>query len=246
MKTKPRQNQIPDLETDHLLSQPSKFKYVPLVVCLLLILNLFATCSNSRTSQMAAKNQPYIYIERPDGTTIRAEPVDPLYRSDPVIAKFAEDWLKLAYSWKTSPEKGKPSIRERGVEFPYQFYAASLAIEPGYREAYMALTANKYQKQFPFTNYTTGQFQSYVRVYDGSKVQQVDKGEWDVTIVATRTHAAGSSILAHEVFNHVIRVRTIKPSAPDKKLWGDQDTQLGKLLNDLQTDGLQIVQVNEF
>ncbi len=246
MKTEPRLNRPPDFDQGHPLSQQSFFKYVPLGFLLLLILNLFVTCSNSKTSQMAAKNQPYIYIEKPDGTTLRAEPVDPLYRSEPVIEKFAEDWLKLAYTWKILPEKGKPSISERGVEFPYQFYAATLAIEPGYREAYMALTAHKYQREFPFSNYITGQRQSYVRIYDGSKVQQVDKGVWDVSVVATRTHASGDSILAHEVFNHVIRVSAIKPSGPDKKLWGERDTQLGKLLNDIQLDGLQIIQVNEF
>lgn len=246
MKTKPKPKPSPDFEAGHPLSQPSKFSYAPLVFLLLLILNLFATCNNSKTSQMAAKNQPYVYIEKPDGTTLRAEPVESLYRSDPVIAKFAEDWLKLAYTWKNIPEKGKASVSERGVDFPYQFYAASLAIEPGYREAYMALTAHKYQREFPFTNYITGQRQSYVRIYDGSKVQQVDKGVWDVSVVATRTHASGDSILAHEIFNHVIRVRAIKPSAPDKKLWGDRDTQLGRLLNNLQTDGLQVIQVNEF
>lgn len=246
MKTESRPKPILDFEQGHPLSQPSKFKYLPLVVIALLILNLLVTCNNSKTSQMAAKNQPYIYVQNPDGTTSKAEPVDPLYRSDPVIAKFAEDWLKLAFTWKSPHEKSQGFVSERGVDFPYQFQVASLAIEPGYREAYMDLQVQKYQKEFPFANYITGQRQSYVRIYNGSKVHPVEKGTWDVTVVATRTHASGDSILDNEIFNRVVRVRAIKPSIDDKKLWGNRDTHLGKLLNEMQHDGLQVVQVNDF
>ncbi len=246
MKTESRPKTISNFEQVHPLTQPSKFRYLPLVVIGLLILNLLITCNNSRTSQMAAKNQPYIYVQSSDGTTSKAKPVDSLYRSDAVIAKFAEDWLKLAFTWKNSPEKGSSFVSERGEDFPYQFHVASLAIEPGYREAYMNLMLQKYQKEFPFGNYVSGQRQSYIRIYDTSKVEPVEKGSWDVTVVATRTHASGDSILANEIFNHVIRVRAVKPSSDDKKLWGDRDTRLGKLLNEMQHDGLQVVQINDF
>lgn len=195
---------------------------------------------------MVSENRPYIYVQNPDGTTSQAVPTAPLYRSDAVISKFASDWLKLAYTWKTPPEKGQAFVTERRVDFPYQFHAASQAISPGYREAYMDLTAQKYQKEFTFGNYITGQRQSYVRTYDGAKVQPVEKGTWDVSIVGTRTHASGDSILAQEIFNRVIRVRAINPSSSDKKLWGDRETHLGKLLNEMQHDGLQIVQISEF
>ena len=156
------------------------------------------------------------------------------------------DGGELTYTWKVSPEKGKPFVTERSVDFPYQFYKASLAIAPGYREAYMNLTAQKYQREFPFGNYITGQRQSYVRIYDASKVRLVEKGVWDVTIVATRIHASGDSILAQEIFNRVIRVRAIAPASNERLLWGERDTHLGRLLNQMQYQGLQIVQIDEF
>jgi hypothetical protein len=99
---------------------------------------------------MAAKNQPYIYVQKPDSTTVLAGPVESSYRSDATIAKFTEDWLKLAYSWKTPPQENEAYVRERGVDLPYQLHAASVALVPGYRETYLDSTAKKYQKQFPF------------------------------------------------------------------------------------------------
>lgn len=246
MKTKFNPKVESNFAPGHPLHQQSKFQYLPLVVLVLLLLNLLATCSNTRTLQTAIKNKPYIYVQNPDGTTIQGQPVDPLHRSDTVVRKFAEDWLKVAYSWKLPPEKGKPFVTERGVDFPFQFHAASLAIVPGYREVFMDLTAKKYQREFPFGNYITGQFQCNVQIFNDAKVQQVEKGVWDVTIVATRTHATGNSILAQEIFNRVVRVRAINDSSYDVKLWGGRDTHLGKLLNEMQLQGLQIIQIDEF
>jgi hypothetical protein len=242
----PPTNTDSNVELGRLLSPPSRFRHLPLAVLVLLILNLLATCNNARTAKMAAVHQPYIYVQNPDGTTVEAKPVDPLERSEAVVAKFAQDWLKLAYTWKAAPEKGKAFVNERGMDFPADFHAASLAIEPGYREAYMDLMVEKYQREFPFSNYTSGQQQSYVRTYQQPKVEPVEKGVWDVTLVATRTHATGNSILAHEIFNRVIRVKAVRPSAGDQKLWGDRETHLGKLLNEMQHQGLQIIQVSEF
>lgn len=248
MRTKSTLKPNSDFEQGHPLSQPSKFRYSPLVIIGLLLLNLLTTCSNSRILRQVSENQPYIYVQNLDGTTLQAKPTDPLSRSDAVIRKFTEDWLKLAFTWKVPPEKGKAFVNERKIDFPYQFYTASLAIQPGYREAYMDLTAQKYQKDFPFGNYIAGQLQSYVRIYEPgqSKVQLVEKGVWDVTIIATRTHASNDSIVAQEILNRVVRVRAINPSTSDQKLWGDRDTQLGRLLNEMQIQGLQIVQISEF
>ncbi|MGH2414780.1 MAG: hypothetical protein ACRDEA_14045 [Microcystaceae cyanobacterium] len=248
MKTESKPNTSkPEFGENHPLNKPSKFRHLPLIVILLLVLNLLATCRNSTTSQMAAKNQPYIYVQNVDGTTSQAQPSDPLLRSNSVIAKFTEDWLKLAYTWKAPPEKGEAFVNERGVDFPYQFHAASVAIVPGYREGYMDRVAQKYQREFPFANYITGQQQSYVRSFEEPKIELIRKGVWDVTIVATRIHASRNSIFANEIFNHVIRVQAIKPASDDdKKLWGDRETHLGRLFNEMQRQGLQIVEITEF
>jgi len=212
---------------------------------------------------MAAEHQPKIYMQTLDGTTVVAKPVDPLDRSEEVNENFAADWLTLAYTWKLPPEpektasgtklgktasgteSAKSSVTERNIDFPYQFHTASLAIEPGYREAYMDLMAQKYSRQFPFSNYISGQNQSYVRIYS-KKVVPVEKGLWDVMIVATRIHASGDTILAQEILNRVIRQKAVDPAVSEQKLWGNRDTHLGQLLNEMQRQGLQIVQISEF
>ncbi len=225
-----------------LLAKSDKFRYLPLGVIGLLIMNLIATCSNSRTSQMAAKNQPYIYVQNIDGSVTEAQPTDSLERTEAVISKFATDWLKLAFTWKNGTNTGNETfVNERGTDFPQPFHQASLALEPGYREAYMDVIAKKYKEEFPFNLYTSGQNQSYVRIYEKPTVKQVEKGVWDVAVVATRIHGNSESIIAQEIFNHVIRVRAVKP--PPR---GQPETPLEKSLNQMQKQGLQIIEINEF
>ena len=227
-----------------LLAKKDKFRYLPLVVISLLLMNLVATCQNSRTAKMSAINQPYIYVQQPDGTVIKAHSVRSKERTEATIAKFSEDWLKLAFTWKNTRKKTENAfVNERNVNFPQPFHQASLAIEPGYREAYMDMVAKKYDDKFPFNRYVSGQNQSYVRVYEKPSVKQVSEGVWDVAIVATRVHGNSQSIIAQEIFNHVIRVRAVKPTTEP---WGSPETPLEKSLNQMQKQGLQIIEINEF
>jgi len=235
-----------DFQQSHPLHQRSILNYLPLAVITLLILNLLATCTNTSTLRSAISNRSKIYVQSVDGTTLEAQLVDPLHRSDATIRNFAEDWLKLAYTWKASTEEATNFVKERGIAFPREFHVASIALEPAYREAFMDRQTQKYQKEFAFGNYITGRSQAYVRVFEPgrSKVQLVEKGVWDVTIVATRTHAIDNSIFAQETLNRIIRVKAISPEI-NQKLW-EQETYLGKVMNEMQQQGLQIVQVSEF
>lgn len=227
-----------------LLAKPEKFRYLPLVVISLLIMNLLATCNNSKTAKMAAQNQPYIYVQNSDGTVSEASPVGALDRNEATLAKFAEDWLELAFTWKNSGQKTENAfVPERNINFPEAFHKASLAIEPGYREAYMDVVAKKYDQTFAFNHYISGQNQSYVRIYENPTVKRIKPGIWDVAIVATRIHANSKSIIAQEIFNHVIRVRAVKPS---REPWREPETPLEDTLNQMQKQGLQIIEINEF
>jgi hypothetical protein len=247
MQTESKSERHSEIDSNHPLSTPERFKHLPLVVIFLLILNLLATCHNSRTSQMGAQNRALIYVQTPQGNVIEASPKDPLYRSDATISLFVEDWVELAYTWKAPPSRGEAFIKERGIDFPYQFHAASFAIEPGYREAYMDSTAREYQEKFPFANYISGRHQSIVRIFEDPKIVPVSKGVWDVQVVATRTHVEGKSIFAHEIFNRVIRVRAVKPNSnKDKKRFQQGDTYAGTMMEAMQRQGLQIVEIVKF
>ncbi len=227
-----------------LLAKRDRFRYLPLVVISLLLMNLVATCQNSQTAKKSAINQPYIYVQQPDGTVIEANPMGSKKRTEATIALFTEDWLKLAFTWKnTTEKKDNAFVQERNVNFPEAFHQASLAIEPGYREAYMDMVAKKYDEKFPLNRYVSGQNQSYVRIYEKPSIEQVSEGVWDVAIVATRVHGNAESIFAQEIFNHVIRVRAVKPT---REPWGSPETPLEKSLNQMQKQGLQIIEINEF
>ena len=90
-----------------MLAKRDKFRYLPLVVISLLLMNLVATCQNSLTAKMSAQNQPYIYVQQPDGGVIEGNPMGSKERTEATIALFAQDWLKLAFTWKIPTQKRK-------------------------------------------------------------------------------------------------------------------------------------------
>ena len=253
MKTEVKSKSIKEFEANHPLARPSPFRYMPLFILVVLLLNLFNSCNNSRRLDLAIQNKPYIYVQSTNGEIIKAEPVDPFHREENVIANFAENWLKLAFTWQKAANPDQNYVKERGVNYPYSFYLASLAMQPGNREAFMDATKKKYREDFLFTKYISGEYQSYVRIFEKPVVSLVknDDGEvipgvWAVKIVATRTHAAGEAIIAHEIFNKIIRLRAVKPSDDCERAWLDCQTELGKLLNQMQKKGLQVVSATEF
>ncbi len=237
-----------------ILDKPSGLRYLPLLIWVVLFLNLVNSCSNSQKLKLAIQNKPYIYVQTLDGEIVKAKPVDSLHREEVVVKKFGENWLKVAYTWQNTPTMPKDDqfVSENAIQYPQSYYLASLAIVPGYREAYMKSTFEKYRKQFPFEKYLRGEYQSYVRIFNEPIIMTVKDeqgkiipGMWDVKIVATRTHAQEKSIVAHEVLNRVIRLRAVKPS-DDRYLWGDKTSDLGRLLNQMQKQGLQIIEITEF
>ena len=256
MKTEVKAKPTTEFESGHPLARRSPFHYMPLFILVLLLSNSFSSCNNSRKLDLAIKNKPYIYVQTTDGEIVKAKPVDALHRDEVVIANFAENWLKIAFTWQNTrqqnPSGTQTYIQERGVNYPYQFYLASLAIQPGYREAYLDATKKKYRKEFVFARYISGQYQSYVRIFERPIVEsarnddgEVIPGMWDVRIVATRTHAAEKSIIGHEIFNKIIRLRAVEPS--DERGLGIEDpNSLGKLLNQMQKKGLQVIRITEF
>ena len=95
-----------------------------------------------------------------------------------------------------------------------------------------------------YEQYLSGKNQSYVRVFEQPIVEQVEPGVWDVTVIATRTHARGNAIMAQENFNHVLRLKAIDPG--NQRLGHFEHTTLEKLFNQMQNLGLQIIKINQY
>ncbi len=244
----------PELKRYPYLEKPSPLRYLPLLMWGMILLLLVNSCNNSRKLDLSIKNKPYIYVQKKDAEIIKAEAVDPLHRDKKVLQDYGENWLKIAFTWQKTSSTEKNHVPENGINYPYRFHVASLAIKPGVRETYMRSIYEKYREKFPFEKYIANQYQSYVRVFEKPIVTEVidEKGKkipglWDIKIVATRTHAQDKSIIAHEVLNRIIRLKAIKPS-DDKFLWGEKTSnlELGELLNQMQKQGLYIVQITEF
>lgn len=229
--------------TTHPLTQRSRFEWMPLAIIGMLLFNCFLTLRLVGLNKLAVASRPYIYMQNVDGTAEKAEPVDELYRSDATIKAYAEDWLKLAYTWRSN-DRDSYYVNERQVKYPLPLHTASMAIAPGYRETYLPSTNQKYSQQFSFDTYISGKHQSYVRVFEQPIVERVKPGVWDVTVIATRTHARGNAIIAQENFNHVIRLKAIEPG--NSRLGERQNTTLETLLNRMQNQGLQIIKINQY
>lgn len=238
--------------SDHPLTKPSIFRFTPLLILVVLLSNLYLAWNNSRRIDRISKDKSHIYVQVTEGKTIEAEAVDSLHREEKLIANFAQQWLLLAFSWNY-PAGGEENYEvERGVKYPFSFYLASLAMKPGYREKYMVQTNRKYQEEFQFSSYISGQRQSLVRTFERPVILPVKnregkiiKGYWDVKIVAIRMHAMGEKIMAQELFNTMIRLKAIEPvSENEKNIWGD--TKLGKMLEKMEKNGLQVVEVTQF
>lgn len=228
--------------TNHPLAQKSRFEWMPIAIVGTLLINSFLTVKLLGLNKSAVTSRPYIYVQKADGTAEKAEPVDELHRSDAVVKAYAQDWLKLAYTWRGNNPHG--FVSERGVKYPLPLHTASLGIVPGYREIYLTSINQKYSKQFTFDSYLSGQNQSVVQVFEQPIVEQVEPGVWDVTVIATRTHAQGNAITAQENFNHVLRLRAIDPG--NSRLNERQDTTLSKLLHRMQNQGLQIIKISQY
>ena len=229
-------------KTNHPLASRSRFEWMPLAIIGTLLINCFLTFQLLGLNKSAVTSRPYIYVQKVDGTADQAEPVDELHRSNAVLKAYAQDWLKLAYTWRLNNPRAY--VSERGVKYPLPLHTASLALVPGYRETYLTSTNQKYRQQFSFDSYLSGKHQSYVRVFEQPIVEQVEPGVWDVTVIATRTHARGNSIIAQENFNHVLRLRAIDPG--NSRLGERQNTTLEKLLNKMQNQGLQIIKISQY
>ncbi|MEO1669251.1 MAG: hypothetical protein AAFR77_00480 [Cyanobacteria bacterium J06631_2] len=237
MTISPREN-----KPRHPLEEKSRFSWMPLAIVGTLILNCFLTFKLLGLNKSAVTSRPYIYMQKVDGTTDKAVPMDEMYRSEATIKAYAQDWLKLAYTWRSkNPDL---YVVERQAKFPLSLHTASQAIIPGYRETYLDSTNLKYKERFPFDNYISGKYQSYVRVFDQPIVMQVESGVWDVTVIATRTHAQGNSTIAQENFNHTFRIKAIDPG--NRRMNTKKDSALEKLYDQMQNQGLQIIDVSQF
>ena len=223
---------------NQLLEQKSPYRWFPLLIVGVIVLNLFITLRSSQKIQNLAITKPFIYVQTENGEVIAAKAVNELHRNEHVIQTFAQEWLIHGFTWKLNGSNIS-SVREKEVEYPTPLHDASLAISPEYREGYLLALNDKYSEQFKFRDYILGQRQSYIRIFDQPVVKEVEPGIWDVTIVAYRTHTEGKSIIAEEQFNHILRVKAIEPGEEEES----QKDVMHQKLKDMQRKGLQIVSI---
>jgi hypothetical protein len=243
-------HQTADADLKELQSQFQKvstprFQPIPIAVVVLLILNFFVACGANRAANQARESQPYIYVYGPDGSAQRARPQSDLARPESVIKSYAERFIQVGFTWNTKViDKGEENgFNVEGVMIPTPLYYASFGIQPGFRESYLKGYAQKSTNTYSLSDYVNGSKEVDVKVFGEPKVQKVADGVWDVTVIATRIHHSNRQVFANEIFNHVLRLQAIKPAVNP---WGERQSFVGKLVNEMQHQGLQIIQITPF
>lgn len=181
-----------------------------------------------------------IFVQDSSGAIQAASEKDVNFRSDEVIKKFVTNWLYL--TWELDSSIPNTEQQDIGVEIRYKgqnkfkvpsrVYAASFAIEQGFREEFL----KKISELVPLEFYN-GKFESELLIYNiGNPVRKEDT--YQVQVTATRTDKNDSGELGRYKFNKTI---ILKPIEPYKLALGnDEKSHFRKYLNQFLSSGLII------
>jgi len=248
--TKPTAKKMSALYNGLANYQSAQNRWIPLSLMVLLIVNLLAQCSTQNEISKVQRQEKYAFLQKTDGDTERIEQINATERSVPNLKKFAYDWTKTCFTW-TGVLDGKPDpgISQQRRKYPTKFYNCAIAISPDFRQLYLNGLYDLYadhpsfRNQLSLSSFVSGthfakhEVQIYVQPLEP---QKVGEGLWDIPVVSTREFRSNGQPYAVEKFNQTLRLKAIPPYSNP---WSDDQTPFGKLLDQWQLQGLQIVQV---
>lgn len=228
------------------LKAVEKGKWMPFLIIGLTVLNtamLFKVGLNSKHA--AQKELSNVFVQLPNNQTVEAKGVDKLHREPAHIQDFAYMWVKAAFSWTKGEAKA-----EGEIEYPTEFYDVSYAIDLSYRVGWMESIHKKYDKQFPFRNYTSGNWEAQVQILDKDQdiiVEPLERGLWKVTVVATRLHNRDKDRDFIERLNQELILKAVDfvDAEAQQRLPPGAKTPLAELMYLGQEYGLQIVEIRD-
>lgn len=192
----------------------------------------------------SAGRDRYAYIQLVDGQVVAGRGVGETMRTEATLHHFVQNWLLLSHNWPGTLANGQPDIGEvhGGRRVPTPLMAGSWALLPGFREAYLDATIQKYGQrgQFRLENYLRQEGAVVLRILHQSRPQPVKPGVWDVKVVASRLHFRGEEHVANESFNQTLRVMAVTPI---RHPLADNASPLEQQIYALQQQGLAISQI---
>lgn len=182
-----------------------------------------------------------IYVQQTDGSTIKASEFDAIHREADVIKSTAVRWMQMTFEWDNQipgSEAEDPGYEIEGTtqSVPTEVYLASYLMEPGFREEFIRLMAERISPAV-----LQGSEKSVVRFFAISDPRQVGEATWEVDIVATRIERNDRQETAEVPMNRTITLKAIPPVTPlfqglEPSAWR---SEIYKLLN----NGLLITEV---
>jgi len=182
------------------------------------------------------------FVQLQDGTAARIVEEDGLYRSDETIKKFVSNWVQLTFSWDgkipgtNDPDSG---IKVKGrSKIPTTAWMASLMMESQFGKASLVELA----KLVPSSVFE-GKTRSTAYISLISKPRQIQKGVWEVDVIATRVLLDQNAGESREPFNRTITVKAVEiPISP----LGESANSVEKTVYSLRAAGLEIARIVEF
>ena len=174
------------------------------------------------------------------GLVVKGQPVDPLYRSDAVVMRFAQEFVSVAYTWPMNGE----GQNEGKLIYPLPMYTQAFKIHPDIRAEWLGRQHVAYAKaKDPFTNYV-GKSQHTKTTITGAKIERLDPEahEWDVRLYATQYRFDGQNNLIYNPVkvNKILTLRAVQGFRPN---WQIADTDLGRMIDDALHSELLITNI---
>lgn len=231
--------------------QSSQNRWIPLTIIGLLVMNILAQCGVRSQIESVQRQEKYAFLQKADGTTERIEQINAPERSVPILKKFAYDWTKTCFTWTGNVDgQADAGVDQFGRKYPTKFFNCSVAIAPDFKQTYMQGLYDLYddhpvfKEQLSMRTFVGSNIQAEkreVQVYvEPLEPEEVETGVWDIPVVATREFRKGGETFAVEKFNQTLRLKAIPPYLSP---WSQDQTDFGKLLDEWQLQGLQIVKI---
>ncbi|UJB73313.1 hypothetical protein HRE53_32175 (plasmid) [Acaryochloris sp. 'Moss Beach'] len=203
-------------------------RFLPLLVVSALLLNILV-CFSWFTQGVRAQAPSQVYIQTDSGLVVKGQPVDPFYRSDDVVLRFAQEFVSVAYTWPMNGE----GHREGKVIYPLPMYTQAFKIHPDIRAEWLGRQHIAYAKaKDPFTNYV-GKSHHTKTTLTGAKIERIDPEahEWDIRLYATQYRFDGQNNLIYNPvkINKILTLRAVQGFRPN---WQIADTELGRMIDD--------------
>ncbi|NES96470.1 MAG: hypothetical protein F6K32_14805 [Desertifilum sp. SIO1I2] len=182
------------------------------------------------------------FVQLKDGSTASVIEADGSYREPKTIKTFVSNWVNLTWGWDgklPGTNEPDPGIKVKNTEkVPTSTWMASLMMESEFGEASLVELA-----QIIPDGVFEGKTRSTAYVSYLSEPREIQKGVWEIDVIATRVVLEQGIGESRQPFNRTITVKATEvPISP----LGENANLIEKTVNSMRSAGLEITKIVEY